>query len=160
MTRWVVDASPLVFLAKLDRLDLLRRSANELYAPPQVLEEIRAQPDSSTGAIERAVEGWLRIEPPRREGPRFETGEAAVLALAAELDADRVVLDDLAARRWARMKGLQVIGTLGLLLSARLRGEIPDLRREIERLREQGFRASEELIRAVLEEAGELDQEV
>ena len=45
MTRWVVDTSPLIFLAKLDRLDLLRKGADEILAPPAVIEEVRAHPE-------------------------------------------------------------------------------------------------------------------
>jgi predicted nucleic acid-binding protein len=37
MTHWVVDASPLIFLAKLERLALLHQSSSEVYVPPQVL---------------------------------------------------------------------------------------------------------------------------
>jgi hypothetical protein len=159
MTHWVVDASPLIFLAKLERLALLHQSSSEVYVPPQVLTEIRAQRDPSVGAIEQAVQNWLRVKAPRREGSEAATGEAAVIALALELDADRVVLDDLAARRWARREGLRVVGTVGLLLAARLRGEISDLQAEIERLRAHGFRASDELVRGVLEEAGEWGSE-
>lgn len=46
MIRWVVDSSPLIFLAKLDRLDLLREGADEILAPPAVLQEVRSHPDS------------------------------------------------------------------------------------------------------------------
>jgi predicted nucleic acid-binding protein len=67
MTRWVVDASPLIFLAKLERLALLHQSSGEVYVPPQVLAEIRAQRDSSVGAIEQGVHSWLRVKAPRRE---------------------------------------------------------------------------------------------
>lgn len=158
MTRWVVDASPLIFLAKLQRLALLHQSSDETYIPPQVLAEIRAQRDSSVRAIEQAVQDWLRVNAPR-DGAEAATGEASVIALALELDADRVVLDDLAARRWARKQGLRVVGTIGLLLAARLRGEIPNLQAEIERLQAHGFRASDELVRGVLEEAGEWESE-
>ncbi len=40
MSRWVLDTSPLIFLAKLDRIDLLRAAADELRMPPVVLEEV------------------------------------------------------------------------------------------------------------------------
>lgn len=54
MTRWVVDASPLIFLAKLDRLELLRRGATEIYAPPQVLAEVKAWADAPAGVVDRS----------------------------------------------------------------------------------------------------------
>ena len=75
--------------------------------------------------------------------------------LAKELESQRLVVDDLDARRFAQRAGLSVVGTLGLLLAAKLRGELPSLRAEIERLESAGFHMSERLIVAVLSRAGE-----
>ena len=64
-------------------------------------------------------------------------------------------MDDLDARRRARRLGFDLTGTMGLLLAARLRGEIPSVRLEIERLVALGFRVAPSLVEAVLDEAGE-----
>jgi hypothetical protein len=64
-----------------------------------------------------------------------------------------------ARRRFADRLGLRSVGTLGLLLAARLRGEIPFLRDEIARLRHGGFRAAPALVAAILREAGETEEE-
>ena len=53
MTRWVVDTSPLVFLAKMGRLDLLRQSAELVTIPRAVLTEVHAKPDAATYVIAR-----------------------------------------------------------------------------------------------------------
>jgi len=45
MSLWVTDSSPLIFLAKLNRLSLLRQEAEEVLAPPAVLGEIAEQDD-------------------------------------------------------------------------------------------------------------------
>jgi hypothetical protein len=66
-----------------------------------------------------------------------------------------VVLDDLDARRFARRLGLGMVGTVGLLLAARLRGELPSLHQEIEQLEVLGFRVAPDLVEAVLRVAGE-----
>jgi predicted nucleic acid-binding protein len=161
MSRWVVDTSPLIFLAKLNRLDLLRRSADELLVPTAVMEEVRAYPDDASRKIEDALASWLREE--KVKGRQvvdvlladLDFGEAEVIALAHETSAERIVMDDLDGRRFARRLKLEPIGTLGLLLAVRLRGELSSLREEIERLERQGFRASPSLVAAVLREAGE-----
>lgn len=161
MSRWVVDTSPLIFLAKLDRLDLLRRSADEVLVPAAVIEEVRAYPDEASRKIEDALGSWLREE--RVEGRQvvdvlladLDFGEAEVIALAHETFAERIVMDDLDGRRFARRLKLEPIGTLGLLLAARLRGELSSLREEIERLERQGFRASPSLVEAILRASGE-----
>lgn len=155
MSLWVVDASPLIFLAKIDRLSLLQSSADRILVPDVVLAEIRAQDDSAATRVDQAAEVWLRPVPSPADAPEPPVGELAVIELALERRAERVVLDDRAARRQARAEGLSVVGTLGLLLAARLRGEIADLGREIDRLEYHGFRASPQLVQRVLSEAGE-----
>jgi predicted nucleic acid-binding protein len=161
MTLWVVDTSPLIFLAKLDRLDLLRKGAEEILIPPAVLEEVRAHADDAARIIEEALHSWLHVRAVRDHRmvevlmADLDFGEAEAIALAKELAADRVIMDDLDGRRFARRIGVTAVGTLGLLLAARLRGEIESLRGEIERLRAGGFRVGEALIKAVLDEVGE-----
>lgn len=161
MTTWIVDTSPLVFLAKLRHLDLLREGADTICVPQAVLSEVRARPDEATQAIEQASLSWLSVrQVSNREAVEIlrvdlDVGEAEVIVLARETHADRIVMDDLDARRFARRLGFDLIGTMGLLLAARLRGEIPSVREEIERLVVLGFRVSPSLVDAILREAGE-----
>ena len=161
MSLWVTNASPLIFLAKLDRLPLLRSAASKIFVPTTVIEEIAAQKDSAFERVDAALRSWLdRREPIVGErihllGLEVGLGEAAAIALGIEARADRIVLDDLDARRWAQRLGLRPIGTLGILLAARLRGELPSLEAEIDRLTEAGFRIGDALMNAVLKEAGE-----
>lgn len=161
MSCWVVDTSPLIFLASLDRLDLLETGAEEVFAPPAVLAEIRAREDRAAQEVDAASRSWLRSAAPVDRSAvevllqDLDAGEAEVIALAREVVADRVVMDDLAGRRYARRLGLPLVGTLGLLLAARLRGEISSLADEIERLQQAGFYASKALVTAVLRAAGE-----
>jgi predicted nucleic acid-binding protein len=161
MSRWVVDASPLIFLAKLDRLQLLARSAGEVLVPPAVLDEIGRYDDLAAAKIRESAASWLRTVAPEDlaalEVLEAEVGggEAAAITLAREIRAERIVVDDLDARRHARRLGLRPVGTLGLLLAARLKGEIESVRTELERLRGHGFRASDKLVAAVLSAAGE-----
>ncbi len=161
MSRWVVDTGPLIFLAQIDRLDLLRHAADEVLIPPGVLQELRAKTDASASKIETARRTWLRLDSLRDQtmlkvlSLDLDAGEAEVIALAHERSADRTVMDDLAGRRYARRLGLPLVGTIGLLLAARLRGEVNSLKDEIQRLRDAGFFASEALVAEVLRAAGE-----
>lgn len=82
-------------------------------------------------------------------------GEAEAIFLATELHAERLVMDDQDARRFANRCGLTVIGTLGILLAAKQRGAIASLRAEINALASLGFRANPRLVTAVLQSAGE-----
>lgn len=159
MSLWVADTSSLIFLAHLDRLDLLRREAGDVLVPPAVMHELRAKPDAASEKIDAL--DWLTIVSPRDRKVLevlrldLDAGEAEAIALAYERSADRTLMDDLAGRRFARRLGLPLIGTVGLLLAARLRGEIPSLSEEIGRLRDAGFFVGEALVAQVLKAAGE-----
>ncbi len=157
----IVNTAPLIFLGKLDRLDLLRMGVDSVIVPTTVLLELQAVKDEATEAVDIALNDWLQqmscTLPALLEliTQSIDPGEAEVLALAREFGTPHVVLDDLDARRYARRMGLQPIGTLGLLLAAKKIGELGAVLPEIESLRSAGFRASEELVRRVLQEAGE-----
>lgn len=163
MSVWITNTSPLIFLARLNRLDLLQRSADELFTPPAVLREIAERQDESARQVAEARKTWLRVREVQEDHlltvlrSELGDGEAEAIALALETGAARVVLDDLDARRMADRLHLKTVGTLGLLLAARLRGEIPSLREEIERLRRAGFRVAPALAEAILRDAGESD---
>jgi predicted nucleic acid-binding protein len=155
-----VDTGPLIFLAKLGRLDLLRDGADVVCIPRAVLAEVHAIPDEATYAIDVACQTWLSVRDVKNRRAvelvqaDLDLGEAQVITLARELGADSVVLDDLDARRFADRVHLELIGTVGLLLAARLRGELPSLRAEIERLEALGFYIAP-LVKVVLQIAGE-----
>ncbi|MEJ2737377.1 MAG: DUF3368 domain-containing protein [Anaerolineae bacterium] len=161
MTKWVVDTSPLIFLSKLGRLNLLQAGADTVCVPRAVMGEIRAKPDEATRLIERASQSWLTVrEVHNRQAVEIlladlGLGEAEVIVLAKEIDADRVVMDDLDARRFARRVDLNLVGTMGLLLAARLRGEIPSLLEDTDQLQALGFHVTPSLRGALLREAGE-----
>jgi predicted nucleic acid-binding protein len=90
---------------------------------------------------------------------RLGPGEREAIALAVELGADEIILDDLSARRMATSLGIPVIGTLGLLLRAKKRGLIREVRPLVEALQSQGFRISERVLSGILAAAGEGTQE-
>jgi predicted nucleic acid-binding protein len=145
----------------LEHLDLLYTRVDELYVPTAVVNEIRAKPDMATQVLNDAlqqhveqmkVEDQTSVELLRAD---LDLGEAEVIVLAKSLRAERVVMDDLDARRFARRVGLNPVGTLGILLAARHQGQITSLQDEIDRLAEHGFRVAPGLVAKVLEAAGE-----
>ena len=161
MSVWVVNTSPLVFLGHLGRLELLQREGGEICIPRAVAEEVAEKPDAAAQAVQAACAAWMQV---RDVADRtavslvqatLHKGEAEAIVLATELQAERLVMDDLDARRFAARCGLKVVGTVGILLSAKRRGEIVSLREEIDRLAALGFRANPRLIAAVLQSAGE-----
>nr|HPO09123.1 DUF3368 domain-containing protein [bacterium] len=135
----VVNASPLIFLAKADLLHLLQFAGREVLVPAAVVDEVcrRGRDDRTSQAITatewlRTVE--IRFIPELIQSWDLGKGESSVLAWAYENPGTIAVLDDLAARRCAASLGIPVAGTLGLVLIAKKRGQIPLARPVLERL--------------------------
>lgn len=130
----VADSGPLIALAKVNRLDLLRRLYRSILTGPAVFTEV-VTAGLATKAFDAAllndayVEGWMQVRGPVRPtlsaSIALHTGELESISLAIESDADWVLIDDLVARRVAettlRAAGCRtnVKGTLGVVVTAR-----------------------------------------
>lgn len=154
----VADTSPLLNVALIGRLDLLREQFDGVTAPEQVWDELAAGDDGLDDPRALRDEGFLELVPVeesslfvelRRE---LDRGEAAALAYAIDADADLVLLDERDARRVARRHDRSVTGVIGVLLRAAEHDRI-DLRDELDRLRAEGFWISDELYHDVLDAA-------
>lgn len=159
-TRRIVNASPLILLTKIGRIDLLTGEGVEVIIPLPVLQEVsRLDPsDPVVRAIHDA--GWPVAPVP---GPvpdsvsrwKLDAGEESVIALALGSTDREVVLDDLAGRRCAVAHGIPLIGTLGIAILARRAGRIAEARPLVEELRRAGLRVSDDVIAIALKQAGE-----
>ena len=110
----------------------------------------------------RSARGGLRCGTPAASpllnllSLQLHRGEAETIALAADLNADVVIIDEQEGRQLAAQVGLQVIGVLGILLRAKREGQIPALKPEIQSLRRKGRFFIAPLLEAkVLAAAGE-----
>lgn len=115
----------------------------------------RRQPPDRTGSG-----GRIRTTTPALADtdrfPELDGGEASVLALSLNHGRGCLVLmDEPAGRRQARAHGLLVTGLAGVPVAARKAGIVKRIRPFFERLAESDFSISDEIIDAVLKEAGE-----
>lgn len=124
----VVNATPLIALSVLERLDLLREIFGEVIVPSAVYEEVTFEEASRPGAALIIQADWLQIASPNTQ-PTIEplllgldVGEMDVLLLAREISPDWVLIDEKQGRRVAKAMDLPVKGTLGVLLTAVLAG--------------------------------------
>ncbi len=146
----VTDASPLIILHQIGRLDLLRGLFLRVFAPPAVAREIMP----SLGGLP----SWVREQqsPTIPEAAvALDPGEREAIALALHLSADAVILDDLAGRRIATQSGLPVIGSVGLLLEGHQRGLISVVRPDLDAMVANGLYVGRRLYQDVLVAAGE-----
>ena len=154
----VFDASPLVFLDTLDYIDPLADLFG-VVVTAQVVKELCNKQDAPGSRVpERS---WLSVRSPSVETLEQVTrelgagaGENASIALGVELNAT-VVLDDLKARRYARARGLEVVGTLGILVLIHRSGRASRIpQAEFSLLEAHSMWLSERLKGSVLRELG------
>jgi len=147
-----VNASPLIYMTRLARLDLLEQYS-EVVVPPEVIAEIeRGITSGHSEALEvrRLVEGRrLRIVKVRKVRTEWnlDPGETATLALAVQQKADEVVIDDRAAIAVAKYLGLRPVSVPFLLLRERRSGGLTQEAFEaaLRRLLSEGYYLSAEL---------------
>lgn len=124
----VLNASPLVYLGKKRRTNLLKLVFEKILIPPEVEEEIMKLRESPEAMLLRDAvqEGWIVKEKPSEKRVRqiarlfseIDVGEAAVIALAIERQMENVVIDDAEAKIAAEYFKLRVHGTLYVILEA------------------------------------------
>lgn len=160
----VCDSTPLIYLARLDRFDLLRQLHELVLIPQAVWNEVAVNGARFVDGTEVQVAvtaGWMRVETPvghlqvsPSEAEDLDPGESEALQLAVERDA-MIAIDESHGRDVAKRLGLRVTGTVGILVRARHEGLIPALAPELARLRQTTFRVSEAVIREALARVGE-----
>ncbi|HEX8200769.1 MAG TPA: DUF3368 domain-containing protein [Isosphaeraceae bacterium] len=160
LPRRIADASPLILMAKVGRLDLLRLGGVDVAVPDVVVREIgvRGPGDLTVRAIQQA--GWLIVVPTPPvpasvRGCKLDEGESGVLAVAVAELGSEAVLDDQAARRCARALGVPVLGTVGLVLAAKRLGAILAARPVVDDLRRAGLYLDDSFVAEALKRVGE-----
>lgn len=160
----VSDTSPLSNLAKIGYLFLIREQFGSVVVPGAVWAELMRLPAGLARAAiwDGRVAGWIVVRAVLDRGlagvlrERLDAGEAETIALAVELGAGSVLMDERLGRRRALEFGLTVQGVLGILLRAKRDGRVEAVRPLLGDLcRVARFRISAELRGEVLAAAGE-----
>ncbi|MCW5200324.1 hypothetical protein VU07_00690 [Desulfobulbus sp. F4] len=150
----ISDSTVLIGLAKIGKIDLLRELFQEIYVPEAVFREVTQDGWLKPGAEAVRKAPWiLRKEVSDRIQVHFlmtvlEEGEAEVLVLAKELQADLILLDEEKARKSAVLAGFSVMGVIGILIAS--------VGCCIKKLQQEKFRLSERVVKMALQQAGEI----
>lgn len=160
MAKAISNTSPLLYLYRIQAIGLLPSLFDEIWVPQAVADEFSAGHQRGYDVPQLSDYPWLTIASPQSTPQQWFSldlgpGEVAAMSLALE-NPDRIVLlDDRLARRTAQAAGLQVWGTLKLLLQAKSTGLILRIEPYVNGLAHSGMWMSEEIKRRILVLAGE-----
>ena len=158
------DTSPISNLALIGRLELLRVQFREVWIPGAVKRELDRLPSpEGRASIQQAMQaGWLRCRDIANAplaavlANDLDEGEAEAIALATEIPADVLLIDEKDGRALARQAGAPVRGVLGILIRTKAMGSVSSVKPEIEALRRlAGFFVATNLEEEVLRSIGE-----
>jgi len=156
----IVNTSPILYLHRLGLLEILNKLYGNITIPEAVRDELEKGYAQGEDVPELENYPWIQI---MNVGmPEYLNlivdlglGESEVLAIATNHPSALVVLDDKLARRIAEMQKFRLTGTAGVLLRAKEKGLIPVLKPIIDKLLNLNFRLKPDLVKAILELAGE-----
>ncbi|MEH2198580.1 DUF3368 domain-containing protein [Nostoc sp.] len=158
----VINTAPIISLvAALGDLDVLQLYT-QVLVPFEVCQELIVGGASGFAVAEFEAATWLQKWPtPLNISPfllnSLDLGEASVIQLALNETIPTVCIDETVGRRIARLSGLKLTGSIGILLRAKQQGYPVLMRQAIERMINRGIRLSETVIAIALRQAGETD---
>jgi predicted nucleic acid-binding protein len=151
---WVINASPVIALARIGQVELLTRLPEQAILPQAVAEELSVAPEDDPARIALESGIFKVVKAPATPESILAwdlgKGESAVLSYVAANPRCVAVLDDGAARRCARSFSLALTGTLSVVILARQHGLIDSAAQVLQALRGADFRLEDAIIRDAL----------
>jgi len=146
----ISDTSCFIVLNNIGELELLHKSYDIIITTNEVVSEF------GSGLPE-----WVIIQSPKDKSKQkilemqLDKGEASAIALAIETHDCSIILDDQKARKIAEQYGLEITGTIGVIIKAKKKGLITSIKPILQKLKSSGFRYSNDIELEALKEAGE-----
>jgi predicted nucleic acid-binding protein len=161
----VSDTTPISELAKVDHLDLLPKLFGKVVIPQGVFNELQVGEHPAAKLVQDL--SWLEVVTvdnqqlvrELQQSFKLDLGESEAIALAEEIRASQLLIDERAARKVAMARKLPLIGTVGILLLAKRRGLLDSVKDVLDEMQAQGMRISDRLYVQVLTLAQEKDGE-
>lgn len=161
MLKVVSNSSPLIHLGKIDLLDLLAEQFDQILVPKAVWQETVEEGGNEPDAKAIASASWIKVQDVPSSSlltnllASLDEGEAEAIALAMEIEADLILLDESDARKIAELYNLRKTGLLGVLIKAKQQRRIQSVKVYLDRLRSTGFHLSTKVYNEVLEAVDE-----
>lgn len=160
--RVICDTGPLIALSLIDHIDILRHLFEVIVIPEVVHQKMLEGGAMNIGVANYQKIKWVKVMPlSNPEDPLLRTllnaGEAAVIALARELKANFVLIDERKARKIARtIYGLNVTGSARVLVEAKRRTLLNNVGEALQAMRDGGYWISDTIVEEALKQAGEV----
>jgi hypothetical protein len=159
----VSNTGPIIGLAKIDQLFLLKNLASEVLIPPMVYRELLGKVGIESDRIDRALNELLHVtelDPldPATEGAisGLSEGEKQAIGLASTIRGDvLLLLDDRAGRKVSEQLNIPTVGLVGLLLLGKEKGILQNIGSLVDELRTHGYWLSDEVTEVAKRLAGE-----
>jgi predicted nucleic acid-binding protein len=157
----VTNSGPLIALSSVGQLDVLLHLYTEVLVPEAVWREVTTAGEGRPGSRELTESSWITrvsLAPPpdRLLTEELGMGEAEAIALTIQRNGRLLLIDDRRARRVAELAyGLRVKGVAGILVAAKQKGFITEVRPLLELMRVRGYYLSPRLISRACHEAKE-----
>lgn len=145
----IADTSCLIIYDRINKLEILQNTFEGLIVTKEVAEEYGELPD------------WIKIRELEDEAQYLKLtkdlgkGEASSIALALEIKNSLLILDEKKGRKIAEELGVEIIGSLGVLIKAKDKGIIKSVKEVLVLIEKTDFRISEVIKKKLLHEAGE-----
>lgn len=145
----IADASCLILLSKINELQILQQLFQSVTITSQIAIEFGNQ-----------LPGWFLIKEPNIHlyqslRKQLDAGEASAIALATQFEDSLLIIDDRKGRKFATALGLNITGTIGIILQAKLAGIIPAVKPLLNKIKATNFRITSELELLILNKAKE-----
>lgn len=159
----VSNTGPLIGLAKINQLPILKSIYKEVMIPPMVHKELWGKVGMESDQIDSALQDFIKVTEIKTLKPATESalvdldeGERQAISLASTIDDEvLLLLDDRAGREAAKKLGIPTTGLIGIMLLAKERGLINNVRPLLEEIRNHGYWLSDEVIEVARKLAGE-----
>lgn len=160
MRKTICNTSPLLYLYRIDSIELLPALFKKVLTTSPTAEELRQGQIRGHDVPTVGGYDWLKIKDPKTIPSEWYSldlgaGELHSLALGLENRDSILLFDDMLARRIAQAAGLEVWGTLRVLLEAKKAKIITEVKPFAFRLRESGLGVSDEIIERISKLANE-----
>ncbi len=160
----VSDTSPINNLAAINQLHLLHQLYGTVLIPEAVYQELTDPDFPVAGATEVQTFNWIQTRAVSDRtlvealSSELDIGEAEAIALAVEIQADQVLIDERRGRLIATRLNLRYTGILGILVEAKSQGLIAEIKPLLDALiNKAGFWVAEPLYNGVLKLVNEID---